>query len=67
MKPPLFQYLDWTWVYIEGGRAVHQFGGEKVVWDDGLSDGSGGTQYVIYAETWWYTNGVNITAIKMME
>jgi hypothetical protein len=23
---PLFQYLDWTCVYIDGGRAVHHFG-----------------------------------------
>jgi hypothetical protein len=26
MKPP-FQYLDWTCVYINGGRALHHFGG----------------------------------------
>jgi len=64
---PLFQYLDWTWEYIEGGRAVHQLGGVRVVWDEELDDGSVGRQYVIYAETWWYTNGVNVIAVNMTE
>jgi len=64
---PLFQYLDWTCVYIEGGRAVHHFGGVLLgvgVWV--LEDGVG-IQYMVYAETWWYTNGMKVIAVNMIE
>jgi hypothetical protein len=63
---PLFQYLDWTCVYIEGGKAVHHVGGGtlcRVLLDGWVV----GIQYVVYAETWWYTNGTKVIVVNMIE
>jgi len=26
-----------------------------------------GRQYVVYAEKWWYTNGMNVIAVRKVE